>query len=46
VRGSAADADGRVEPTFTVRVLGEGGEVVAEVDKTLYVRRRRADEAG
>jgi acyl-coenzyme A thioesterase PaaI-like protein len=42
----AADTDGRVEPDFTAQVLGEGGEVVAEVDKTLYVRRRRAVEAG
>ncbi len=38
----AADASGRVEPAFTARVVGEDGEVVAEVDKTLYVRRRRA----
>jgi acyl-coenzyme A thioesterase PaaI-like protein len=37
-----ADANGRAEPVFTAQVLGEGGEVVAEVDKTLYVRRRRA----
>jgi len=37
-----ADATGKAEPEFTARVLGEDGEVVAEVDKTLYVRRRRA----
>ncbi len=37
-----ADAAGKAEAVFTVRVLGEDGEAVAEVDKTLYVRRRRA----
>ena len=37
-----ADANGRAEPVFTAQVLGEDGEVVAEVEKTLYVRRRRA----
>ncbi|MBZ5588875.1 MAG: DUF4442 domain-containing protein [Acidobacteriia bacterium] len=42
----AADTEGRVEPVFTARVLGDDGSVVAEVAKTLYVRRRRADEAG
>jgi len=36
----AADADGRVEPEFTARVVGRDGAVVAEVGKTLYVRRR------
>jgi acyl-coenzyme A thioesterase PaaI-like protein len=36
------DANGRAEPVFTAQVLGSDGEVVAEVDKTLYVRRRRA----
>jgi acyl-coenzyme A thioesterase PaaI-like protein len=41
-----ADANGKAEPEFTVQVLGDGGEVVAEVDKTLYVRRRRPVEPG
>ena len=41
---SEADASGRAEPVFTAQVLGPDGEVVAEVDKTLYVRRRRAAE--
>ncbi len=41
----AADAGERVEPVFTAQVLGEAGEVVAEVDKTLYVR-CRDDSAG
>jgi acyl-coenzyme A thioesterase PaaI-like protein len=39
-----ADATGRAEPVFTAEVVGAAGEVVAEVDKTLYVRRRRPDE--
>ncbi len=38
----AADAGGSVEPVFQARVLDDRGETVAEVDKTLYVRRRRA----
>ena len=39
----AADAAGTVEPAFAARVVDERGETVAEVDKTLYVRRRRTD---
>ncbi|HYG65744.1 MAG TPA: DUF4442 domain-containing protein [Thermoanaerobaculia bacterium] len=37
-----ADADrlGKVEPTFHVDVLDEEGEVVAEVEKLLYVRKK------
>jgi len=35
---AAADAQGKVEPTFEVKVLDEKGEVVAEVEKLLYVR--------
>jgi acyl-coenzyme A thioesterase PaaI-like protein len=30
---------GRHEPTFTVAIVDRAGETVAEVDKTLYVRR-------
>jgi len=37
----AADAGERIEPLLTAEVVGEDGRVVAEVDKTLYVRRRR-----
>jgi acyl-coenzyme A thioesterase PaaI-like protein len=37
-----ADAAPRVEPVFRVNVVDEGGEVVAEVEKTLHVRRRDA----
>lgn len=36
----AADADGRVEPVFTVAIRDEEGEVVAEVEKRLSVRRK------
>ena len=35
---SAADAQGKIEPTFEVTVLDDAGEVVAEVEKLLYVR--------
>jgi acyl-coenzyme A thioesterase PaaI-like protein len=36
----AVDASGRTEPSFTVSILDAGGEVVAEVEKLLSVRRR------
>ena len=35
-----ADAQGKTEPRFTVQVLSAEGEVVAEVEKLLYVRGR------
>ncbi|HEX7286898.1 MAG TPA: DUF4442 domain-containing protein [Candidatus Angelobacter sp.] len=35
-----ADANGKVEPTFTVQVTDAEGNVVAEVEKLLYVRRK------
>ena len=35
---AAADRGEKVEPVFTVEVLDEQGEVVAEVEKLLYVR--------
>jgi acyl-coenzyme A thioesterase PaaI-like protein len=35
---AAADAGGKVEPVFTVEVVDEQGEVVAEVEKLLSVR--------
>lgn len=38
VRSAAADGS-RVSPTYTVEVQDRAGEVVARVDKTLYVRR-------
>ena len=37
---AAVDAAGKTEPRFTVQVLSEEGEVVAEVEKLLYVRRK------
>jgi acyl-coenzyme A thioesterase PaaI-like protein len=39
---AAADAGGKVEPLFTVDVVDEHGEVVASVEKLLYVRRKTA----
>ncbi len=36
----AADLNGKAEPTFTVEIKDEAGDVVAEVEKLLYVRRR------
>lgn len=37
-----ADRVGKIEPTFSVDVLGEDGEIVAKVEKLLYVRRKPA----
>jgi hypothetical protein len=37
---AAADQNGKVEPTFTVDVLDAQGNVVAQVEKLLYVRRK------
>lgn len=37
---AAADEQRKVEPVFKVDVLDEKGEVVAEVEKLLYVRRK------
>jgi len=39
---AAADRDGKVEPTFRVDVVNEKGDVVAEVEKLVYVRRKDA----
>jgi acyl-coenzyme A thioesterase PaaI-like protein len=39
---AAADAERKVEPVFTVEIVDEQGEVVAEVEKLLYVRRKTA----
>jgi len=35
-----ADAQGRVEPVFQVQVTDQQGNVVAEIDKLLYVRKK------
>jgi hypothetical protein len=36
----AADENPKVEPVFNVQILNEIGEVVAEVEKTLYIKRK------
>ena len=41
---AAADRDGKVEPTFRVDVIDEQGQVIAEVEKLLYVRRKERQE--
>jgi hypothetical protein len=40
-----ADAQGKVEPLFQVQVTGEDGTVIAEVDKLLYVRKKKPVES-
>jgi hypothetical protein len=35
-----ADANYKFEPTYTVQIKDDNGEVVAEVDKLLYIRRK------
>jgi hypothetical protein len=42
---AAADAAGKVEPVFHVEVVDERGDVVAEVEKLVYVRRKDAAPA-
>jgi len=37
---AAADRDGKVEPTFVAEVRDDEGQVIAEVEKLLYVRRK------
>jgi hypothetical protein len=37
---AGADSLGKVEPEFQVSVTDEEGQVVAEIDKLLYVRRK------
>ncbi|HEY7213210.1 MAG TPA: DUF4442 domain-containing protein [Thermoanaerobaculia bacterium] len=41
---AAADAAGKVEPVFHVDVVDERGEVVAEVEKLVYVRRKEGQQ--
>ena len=41
-----ADRDGKTEPVLTAEVVGEDGEVVARVTKTLWVRRKDAKKPG
>ena len=42
---AAADTDEKVEPVFTVDVLDTKGEVVARVEKLLYVRKKETINA-
>jgi len=37
---AAADTQGKIEPLFQVLITDEAGQVVAEVEKLLYVRRK------
>jgi acyl-coenzyme A thioesterase PaaI-like protein len=43
---AAADARGKVEPTFRAEVLDAKGEVIAEVEKLLYVRLAKPEGGG
>jgi acyl-coenzyme A thioesterase PaaI-like protein len=36
-----ADQQEKLEPVFTARVIDEEGDVVAEIEKTLHVRKRK-----
>jgi hypothetical protein len=35
-----ADREGKIEPLFNVDVIDEQGEVVAKVEKRLYIRKK------
>jgi acyl-coenzyme A thioesterase PaaI-like protein len=37
---AAANRDGKTEPVFSTEVVDEAGEVVAEIEKRLYVRKK------
>lgn len=39
---AAADSQGKVEPQFQVSITDREGNVIAEIDKLLYVRRKSA----
>lgn len=43
---AAADRGEKIEPVFTVEILDEQGEVVAEVEKLLYVRLAKPPAGG
>jgi acyl-coenzyme A thioesterase PaaI-like protein len=42
---AGVEAQGKVEPVFVARIIDAGGELVAEVEKLLSIRRKRP-EAG
>lgn len=37
-----ADAQGKIEPVFHVDVVDDSGEIIASVEKLLYVRRKKS----
>jgi len=41
IRSRTADIQGKIEPTFVVDVTDDEGQVVAHVEKLLYVRRKK-----
>ena len=43
---ATADRGDKIEPVFTVNILDEQGEVVAEVEKLLYVRLAKLRDGG
>ncbi len=38
----AVENEGKVEPTYTVQVRNAEGEIVAQIEKLLYVRKKEA----
>ncbi len=36
-----ADREGKIEPLFSVDVIDEQGEIVAKVEKRLYIRKKK-----
>ena len=42
---AAADREAKTEPCFTVEVRDHAGELIAEVEKILYVRRKTEKSA-
>lgn len=43
---AAAERDGKTEPVLTAEIVGEDGEVVARVTKTLWVRKKGTKKPG
>lgn len=40
-----ADREGKIEPLFSVDVIDERGEIVAKVEKRLYIRQKQRKDA-
>jgi Domain of unknown function (DUF4442) len=40
---AGVEAQGKMEPVFVARIVGPDGEVVAEVEKVLSIRKRRRE---